>query len=53
MMKLNIILLALTFTSQLNAQDIIHPDSAKQKYLADLKILGRHFTEDFYPNYNE
>jgi acetyl esterase/lipase len=50
-MKLAIVLLTLVFASQLNAQNNNPPDSNQQKYLAELKIAGKQFTQNFYPNY--
>lgn len=51
-MKRSIIAIALLcITFRLSAQDDFQPDSAQMHYLGEQKILGRKFSDAFYPKY--
>lgn len=39
------------FLNQISVQQTNGQDSNKQNYLSELKIIGKAFTNDFYPNY--
>ena len=51
-MQPGLLLILLLFFHQIHAQQINNkPDSNQQNYLAELKITGKKFTNDLYPNY--
>jgi acetyl esterase/lipase len=50
-MRPKLILIFFLFLNQIEAQQTNEQDTIRQNYLAELKIIGKIFTDDFYPNY--
>jgi acetyl esterase/lipase len=51
-MKRYLVLVLLVFFHNVNGQQAAaQPDTAKQAYLSQLKLIGRSFSNEFYPNY--
>jgi hypothetical protein len=50
-MRPKLILIFFLFLNQIQAQKKNEQDTIRQNYLAELKIIGKIFTDDFYPNY--
>lgn len=52
-MRPKIILVFVLFINQIQAQQTNKQDSIRRNYLAELKIIGKSFTDDLYPNYTK
>ncbi len=50
-MRRKLILIFFLFLNQIQAQQTNEQNFIRQNYLAELKIIGKTFTDDFYPNY--
>ena len=52
-MRPKLILIFFLFLNQIQAQQTNEQDTTRQNYLAELKIIGKTFTDDFYRNYDK
>jgi acetyl esterase/lipase len=52
-MRPKLILIFFLFLNQIHAQQTNEQDTIRQNYLEKLKIIGKTFTDDFYPNYTK